>query len=545
MIKERKVESWENSLGNKTEKKQNAAETIREMQHFRYNLVLEGIAVGILAGMAAILYRLALEHSSGVLMRVLDYCKGKPFLTAGWFFLLVLMAVIVGFLVKWEPMISGSGIPQIKGEMAGHLDQSWWRVIAAKFAGGVLCILGGLSLGREGPSIQLGAMAGKGLSKSLGRGKTEEKFLITCGAGAGLSAAFHAPLAGVMFALEEIHKNFSSLVLVSVTCASVTADFIAKNIFGLTPVFQFEIQEFLPLTSYGWLILLGFLLGIAGAIYNKVLLLTQDLYKKIKIKAELKPIIPFITAGILGFLLPQVLGGGQTMVNYLMEGNLVFKTILLLFAVKFLFSMVSFSSGAPGGIFFPLLVLGAFFGGAFGLILSRYFGVDGEYINNFIILAMAGYFTAIVRAPITGIVLISEMTGSFQYILPLSLVAIVSYITATALRSAPIYDSLLERILIRMGKQEEEEDSSEKILLEMVIEYGSKLDNKLIREVSWPKNCLLIAIRREGKELIPKGETKLYPGDTIVALSNESKAAEVYKELEEDCAFSERLEKGE
>ena len=113
-------------------------------------------------------------------------------------------------------MISGSGIPQLEGEMVGKLNQRWQRVIPAKFFGGFLCLLGGLALGREGPSIQLGAMAGKAVSQGLDRGKTEERFLLTCGASAGLSAAFHAPLAGVMFSLEEVHKNFSVSVLVSV-----------------------------------------------------------------------------------------------------------------------------------------------------------------------------------------------------------------------------------------------------------------------------------------------------------------------------------------
>ena len=148
------------------------------------------------------------------------------------------MAVLVGRLVKWEPMISGSGIPQVEGEVLGKLSQNWKRVLPAKFAGGFLCLLGGLSLGREGPSIQLGAMGGQGVSRLLDRGKTEERYLMTCGASAGLAAAFHAPLAGVMFALEEIHKGFSVSLLISVMTASVTADYICSHIWESTRSFS-------------------------------------------------------------------------------------------------------------------------------------------------------------------------------------------------------------------------------------------------------------------------------------------------------------------
>ena len=147
----------------------------------------------------------------------------------GWpdgFAVLALLAWIVGKLVAFEPMISGSGIPQLEGEMVGKLSQKWYRVIPAKFLGGFLSIFGGLALGREGPSIQLGAMVGQAVSKGLYRGKTEEKFLLTCGASAGLAAAFHAPLAGVMFSLEEVHKNFSASVLVSAMTSAPDGGFL-------------------------------------------------------------------------------------------------------------------------------------------------------------------------------------------------------------------------------------------------------------------------------------------------------------------------------
>ena len=226
--------------------KKDTSSTIKRAQRFQVILIGEGILVGGIGGLLVLLYRLCLEGASKGLNQILDFIGRDPLRIAGWFAVLFVMAWIVSRLVRYEPMISGSGIPQLEGEMVGKLNQRWQRVIPAKFFGGFLCLLGGLALGREGPSIQLGAMAGKAVSQGLDRGKTEERFLLTCGASAGLSAAFHAPLAGVMFSLEEVHKNFSVSVLVSVMASSLTADFLSSTVLGVDSVFQFDILKALP-----------------------------------------------------------------------------------------------------------------------------------------------------------------------------------------------------------------------------------------------------------------------------------------------------------
>ena len=242
--------------------------TIKRAERFQVILIGEGILVGAIAGFVVLFYRIVLGYAGQWTQKILTFTKGNLLRMAGWLIVLVLLACVVARLLKYESMISGSGIPQLEGEMAGKLDQVWWKVLPSKFLGGFLCMLGGLALGREGPSIQLGAMVGKGISRGLDRGKTEEKFLLTCGASAGLAAAFHAPLAGVMFSLEEVHKNFSVSVLVSVMSASLTADFLSSTILGMDSVFQFDILKALPMEYYWMILLLGVVLGITGAFYN-------------------------------------------------------------------------------------------------------------------------------------------------------------------------------------------------------------------------------------------------------------------------------------
>ena len=518
--------------------KKDVSHTIRRAERFPVILIGEGLLVGAAAGLIVLLYRLALTFAGNALSEILGFIGKDPLRILGWMAVLILMALVVGKLVKLEPMISGSGIPQVEGEILGKLSQKWKRVLPAKFLGGFLCILGGLSLGREGPSIQLGAMTGQGVSRLLDRGKTEERYLMTCGASAGLAAAFHAPLAGMMFSLEEIHKGFSVNILISVMTASVTADFISSHIIGIDPVFQFSIEHALPQNYYWLLLILGVILGVLGALYNRLMLKAQDLYKKpafLGVTGRL--VIAFLAAGVVGLIMPSVLGSGNGLIVSLTAGEMTLGLVVITFVVKLLFSAVSFGSGAPGGIFFPLLILGALAGGAFAMAGVQIFGLDPMYINNFVLLAMAGFFTAIVRAPITGIILLFEMSGSVSQMLSLAIVSVAAYITATLLRSEPIYESLLGRILEGQGAKRQTA-GGQKVLSEFVIMGGSVLEGRKVMEIHWPSSCLLVSLERDGKELIPRGKTILQAGDRLTVMTDERDAGYIHDKLENLCYTS-------
>lgn len=501
------------------------AKLFRRFRSFRYFLVLEGIGVGIAAGLAAVVFRIALEQAEVLRQYVQNYLLQKPWVICFWLLVLAGLAGLVTLLLKWEPFISGSGIPQVEGELQDGFSQKWWRVLLAKIAGGVLCIGAGLSLGREGPSIQIGAMAGKGVSKLCRRRRTEEKMLMSCGASAGLAAAFNAPLAGVLFSLEELHKNFSVDVLLSAMSASVTADFISRNIFGLKPVFDFSAAQMMPLSNYWTVLLLGAVLGLIGALYNFCIKKSQDLYGKIRSR-YIRILIPFLMAGILLPAFPAVLGGGHNLVE-MVSNTTALDFLLVLFAVKFLFSMASFGSGAPGGIFLPMLVLGAVAGSVFGSLLNLC-GLENS-LQNFVILGMAGLFSAIVRAPVTGIVLISEMTGSFSHMLSCSLVSLTAYAVAELLRSRPVYETLLSRLM--RGKTDVLQ-AGEKILMEAPVCQGAEACGRMVKEIAWPKDVLVIAIKRQELEMIPRGDTVLQAGDILVLLYDQARGREVYTVLE-------------
>lgn len=480
-------------------------------------LVFEGALIGCLAGLTAVAYRYCLTWAENGLYQTLAFIKNKPLYIAIWFAILIIMGCIVARIVKWERMSSGSGIPQVIGEVKGFLDPSWWRVIFAKFVGGTMSILGGLSLGREGPSIQLGAMAAKGYSRMRKYDKTTEIGLLSCGAGAGLAAAFNAPLAGIMFVLEEIHHTFDRTMLVAGLVATVTADYISKIFFSQAAIFSFE-SSTLALRYYWLLAILGILLGLAGAVYNVVMLKGQAIFHYFKrIPKEIRIAFAFVIAGVLGLVLPEVLAGGHSMIMLIEHERQSIAMLGILLAVKFIFSAISFGSGAPGGIFFPLLILGAYVGAIFAGLSMNILGLPEDLLPQFIVLGMAGLFAGIVRAPITGIILITEMTGNMHRVLDIAVVSIIAYIVANLLGSKPIYASLLDNIL-RRQKELDIEEGKEKVLVRYIVPFDSAICNKKISQISWQKNTLVASIHRDGRTITPKGDTEILPGDELMVL---------------------------
>ncbi len=352
----------------------------------------------------------------------------------------------VSLLVRRSPLIKGSGIPQVKAFLQQRLTFDWKRELPYKFLGGVLALGAGLSLGREGPSIQLGALAGSAVDQKLGKGELRH-FLATAGAAAGISAAFNAPLAGVLFCVEELHRNISPVLLTSALIASFTANAAMWAATGNAVIFSLGIDRTLPLGHYFTCVLgIGIATGLLGSLFNVGLLGFQKAYAKVVPREGARIIFAFVVAALVSLVAAPVTGGGGELVGLIAQGNSAWNTIALLLAGKLVFTLFSYASGAPGGIFLPMLSLGALIGALIHGILPGFFDVQ-PYLINFILLGMTGFFVAIVRAPITGAVLITEMAGSFAHFPAFIFVSIIATTVAELLGTRPIYDSLLAQLL--------------------------------------------------------------------------------------------------
>lgn len=491
----------------------------------RLLFIFKGMIVGAAAGVIVSLFRLLIETLSDLVVSIYLYLGDHLQYIPLWLMVSLITAAIIALLVHSEPDIKGSGIPQVEGVLAGEFSYNWFAVLWKKFIGGILSVGSGLFLGREGPSIQLGAAVGQGISTWFKGPSYEEKILISSGASAGLSAAFNAPIAGLLFVLEEIHHSFSPLVWLTALTSAITANFVSLYFFGLQPVlYQGTIKD-LPLKFYGALVVLGLILGIMGRIYQLNLLSLPSLFKKLPIKSSWYSLIPFTLIVPIGLFFPSYLGGGNQIILNL--GHLQQPLLLLvgLFLLRYLFSMVSYGSGLPGGIFLPILTLGAILGGIYGSILHTWFGLDALYIKNFVIVAMAGYFTAIGKAPLTAIILVTEMVGSINHLMPLGLVSLTAYLVVDLLGGHPIYETLLERL--HTNKTAAIKGKTH--VIELPVTVGSMYDGCAVRDLNWPENSLLIRIRRGEHELIPKGDTILQSGDLLMVVTDSVSSTKLIK----------------
>ena len=495
-------------------------------------LVVRGLEVGIFAGLVAVLYRYMLSFAETGLEKVLEYVHQNPSRIALWLILLAILGVFVYFINKWEPDASGSGIPQVNAEIKGRLNPNWWKVILAKLIGGTTSVFSGLSLGREGPSVQLGGMAAKGVAKITKADKTTELRMISCGAGAGMAAAFNSPLAGTMFVMEEIHHSFDKNILCMGIVSTVVADYISKLFFGQNTIFNYKTVTF-PLRYYWILILLGIIIGLCGVAYTQLMLKAQELYKKItKIPQYIKLPIVFVLSGVIGLVLPQVLCGGHSMVSLLMTERPEIKTMFFLLAAKFLFGALCFACGAPGGTLYPLCVLGTYLGAAFGSIILKYTGLPAGLWEEFAVIGMAGFFSATVKSPITGIVLVFELTGNMDNLLPLATVALISYAISNTLGSEPIYEALLGRMPNKEGKISFK-INNEKVIKSYVIPTGSDLNGAKIKDIDWGRHALIITVDRGEESITPNGDVVLQSGDEIVFFISQRRLAKTCEHLDE------------
>jgi len=292
----------------------------------------------------------------------------------------------------------------------------------------------------------MGAAVAKILGDYFAPNRTERKILISAGAGAGLAAAFNAPLAGVFFVMEELHSNLNRNVLVTAFVACVTADIVCRLSLGHLPVFHIKIFSYPEVSMFPFFILLGIFLGLLGLLFNKSLLASSVYVLRFTLSKKI--LLAFcigIGFGLVGMFLPESLGTGMNLVENVLKNTITSPQLLMYFFLRFIFTMVSYSTGAPGGIFAPLLLLGAVIGSFFGhVVFGIYPNADFDF-TVWGVLGMAGYFSAIVRAPVTGTILILEMTGAYDLLLPLMIVSIISYSIPEYFKDKPIYEALMQQ----------------------------------------------------------------------------------------------------
>ena len=419
----------------------------------RRTLSFKGLCIGFIAGLLAVGFRIGLESAERLrnVVIVFSVSHGYVYWVATPLLSGLLIALVVYVTSRFAPDAGGSGIPHIKGYLDGFLLFRARRILLVKFIGGVIGIGSGLALGREGPTVQMGGAVAEIMGDFLSPNGIERKILVSAGAGAGLAAAFNAPLAGIFFVIEELYHNISQNVLVTAFASCVTANVVCRIFSGESSFFHVTITHYPTVRMIPFFLLLGVFLGLAGFVFNKILLRSSAYVQQFtSYRKTLLALFIGIGLGAVGLMLPESLGTGAILIEQVLNSKIVFSHLLFFFVLRFFFTIMSYSTGAPGGIFSPLLLLGALAGAYWGCVVLLIYPESASFdFSVWGVLGMAGFFSAIIRAPITGIVLILEMTNTPDLLLPLMLVSIISYSIPEYFRDKPIYDALLQWDLSR------------------------------------------------------------------------------------------------
>jgi len=411
-----------------------------------FSLALLSLLAGGAAGLVGAMFRLSLDyadrwrgaliyrmHSESVigLLLVVAICAAA--------------ACVAAWLVcRFSPLASGSGIPHVEAVLAGELPQAPYRLIPVKFIGGVLAIGSGLALGREGPSVQMGASTAHLVGKVLRRSEDDCKVLLAAGAGAGLATAFNAPIAGAVFVLEELVRRFDTRITIATLGASAGAIAVARVFLGDAPDFRVGI---VPYTSIGLIPLhlaLGFVAGCLGVVYNRAITGTTTVVDRLPV--ALRAALIGALVGLIAWFAPGVVGGGDAITQRTLSGAETGAMLSGVFLLRFALGPLSYAAGTPGGLFAPILVLGSQSGLLFGSICNQWLPAVAPDSNTLAIVGMAAFFTAVVRAPVTGIILVIEMTAGFTLLLPMLSACFGAMLVPNLLGNAPIYDSLRKRL---------------------------------------------------------------------------------------------------
>lgn len=403
-------------------------------------IVLQSVLVGLLSGLVAVFFRLSIENLFSFVLNI-THNSGRVYLLPVIACFGAFVAGIAVFL--FAPETKGSGIPFVKAVLQKNGAVIRVRTVFVKFFAGVFSIGTGMSLGREGPSIQLGAGTGAFVSKLFGLKNINKDTLIAAGSGSAVAATFNAPLAGTIFVIEELLNRFSSSVLFPCLVATVTASTVAKLISGNKVIFDCNVPNaVMNIENLVVYVCLGILAGILGVCFSKAIFFFNNFYARlINIPDYIKPVIAAFIIGIIGIFLPYVLSGGNNVVEMLFDNRFSIFLVIVIFGVKFFVTPLCFGSGAAGGIFLPMLMLGAFLGYITGYIALKA-GFDVSPATTGVI-GMAAFLSAVARTPITATVMVFEMTAGYDLILPIMLVSAISDITAEKFGQVPIYSKLL------------------------------------------------------------------------------------------------------
>ena len=415
-----------------------------------FSLIYYSIIIGVFVGIVGTVFRIVLSYLESLRSQLYKNIANEAYSNWIWIIIFSIISVAIAlYLVKhFARETSGSGVQEIEGALDDVRELRWKRVLPIKFIASFFSLGSGLLLGREGPTIQMGGNIGKMVKDIFKQPEFKTNPFISAGAAAGLASAFNAPLAGIVFVIEELHGHFKHtfFTVAAIMVASGTADLVVRAFIGVAPVIKMKIYHSTELSSIWLFVVLGIIFSLIGYLFNKLLISGLDFFGGLsKIGIVTSILILGTTIALLGMFFPGFVGGGYATIRAALDQSLSLQFLLVLFIGRLLLTVFSYGVGVPGGIFAPLLALGVVLGMLFGNIIQVLFPGYVSDPGVFALAGMAGIFAATVRAPLTGLVLAVEMTSNFEMILPLIITTVIASVITAELGNEPIYSTLLKR----------------------------------------------------------------------------------------------------
>lgn len=491
--------------------------------NYGFQIVLVGVFTGGAAGLVVTLYNALVVMCEEFSAGYYGYVRDNPWFLPLLFLALFCASVVVGGVVKLIPMIRGSGFPQTEGAAKGTIRYRWWEVLPGMFAASLFCVFMGMSAGAEGPSLMIGGACGCGIGSFTRRNPAVRRYQITGGACAGLAVALNAPLTGMVFAYEEAHKRFTPEVFVcsfsSVAVACVIRALLGPSL-GLAGgpflgTFSFAADTGLKSCLYALAAAVPVSLAGVG-LYFAVFALRKRLKKRSFKKGWFKYTIPFLFAGAAGLVTVYAMGGGVELIEALgsksghtvsVFGLPLWAALCVILVLKFTATVVNTGFDVPCCASIPMMSAGACIGALLRPLFER-IGMDPAFGDCLVAICMVAFFTTVVKAPVTGLIMIVEITWNFAYLLPAVLGVAVGYLVGDIFRTEPLYERLLEEIL--------EESRGERKRIAVKTRVDERAAGRTVAEIPWPYTALLTEIGRGEKIIVPGGSTELCAGDGLV-----------------------------
>jgi CIC family chloride channel protein len=359
----------------------------------------------------------------------------------------VLGSLITGYLLfKYFPLARGSGIPQTRAALFIHDGRISLRSVAGKFVTTAIALASGIPLAREGPAVYIGGGIASTIARRLGLSRAQVRSLVPVGGAAALSAAFNTPIAAVLFSLEEIVGEFHAPVLGSVVLASATAWMVLHLVLGDNPLFNVPGYHLVSPAELGAYVVLGIVGGLCSVAFVKLLLWLRGRFAKLpNASLWIQPVAGGLTVGIAGYFFPQVLGVGYDQVERVLNGDVVLKTVAILAVLKIIASSVAYGSGNAGGVFAPTLFIGAMVGASVGAVVHTFFPESTAGPGAYALVGMGTAFAGVIRAPLTSVIMIFEVTRDYTIIVPLMIANLIAFYISQKLQKKPIYEALAQQ----------------------------------------------------------------------------------------------------